>query len=71
MKDLLSEAKLPRHLRSQAIVLEQEGRLAALDGFGADILYLPKPGERCRKITSSPVEETTTPREKEKDYGTV
>jgi tRNA(Ile)-lysidine synthase len=71
VKDLLSEAKLPRHLRSQAIVLEQEGRLAALDGFGADILYLPKPGERCRKITSSPVEETTTPREKEKDYGTV
>ena len=72
VKKLLSDGKVPRHLRSQAVALEQEGRLAALDGFGADLHSLPKPGERCRKITSSPVEETTSnPQEKEKGYGTV
>ncbi len=71
VKTLLSEAKLPLHQRGMAIALEEEGVLCALDGFGADLRYLPKPGELCWNITSSPVEETTIhPIEKETDYGT-
>ena len=61
VKKLLSDAKVPRHLRGQVIALERAGRLAALDGFGADIHYLPKPGEACWRIVSAPVEESTQP----------
>lgn len=71
VKKLLSDAKVPRHLRGQVIALERAGRLAALDGFGADIHFLPKPGDLCWRITSAPVEESPpSPREKEKNYGT-
>ena len=57
VKKLLSDAKLPLRQRGAVIALEAEGVLCALDGFGADRHYLPKPGERCWKITSAPVEE--------------
>lgn len=71
VKKLLSDAKMPLHLRERVIALERTGSLAALDGFGTDIHYLPKPGEACWRVTSAPVEESpSSPREKEKNYGT-
>jgi tRNA(Ile)-lysidine synthetase-like protein len=72
VKRLLAEAKVPLHLRPMAIALEVEGQLAALDGFGADVHFLPASGQRCWKITSRPVEEIHHPnhQKKENDYGT-
>ncbi len=55
VKKLLIDSKIPRRLRQQTIVLEAEGRVAALDGFGTDVRFLPKPGDPCWKITSTAV----------------
>ena len=52
VKKLLIDSRLPKHQREQVAVLEAEGCVAALDGFGADVRFLPEPGERCWKITS-------------------
>lgn len=52
VKKLLSDSKVPRHCREQIAVFEAQGRVAALDGFGADVGFLPKAGEACWKITS-------------------
>lgn len=54
VKKLLSDSKVPRHCREQIAVFEANGSVAALDGFGADVRFLPKPGDTCWKITSSP-----------------
>lgn len=53
VKKLLIDSKLPREERSRIAVLEAGGKLAALDGFGADIAFLPKSNDPCWKITSS------------------
>jgi tRNA(Ile)-lysidine synthase len=72
VKRLLSESKVPLHLRDRVIALEAEGQLAALDGFGADHSFMPSSGQLCWKITSCPVEEIehSHHHKKERDYGT-
>ncbi|MCD8052367.1 MAG: tRNA lysidine(34) synthetase TilS [Clostridiales bacterium] len=53
VKKLLIDSKIPRAVRDKIAVFDVGGRVAALDGFGADRAFLPKPGERCWKITIS------------------
>lgn len=51
VKKLLIDSKIPRDCRERMVVFEIGGRLAGLDGFGADRAFLPEPGEWCWKIT--------------------
>lgn len=51
LKKLLIENKIPRHERDSIPVLEHEGRIAAVAGFGAGTEYQAAPGEPAWKIT--------------------
>ncbi|MCD8188817.1 MAG: tRNA lysidine(34) synthetase TilS [Clostridiales bacterium] len=53
VKKLLIDSKVPRTVRDKIAVFDVGGQVAALDGFGADRAFLPKPGERCWRITIS------------------
>ncbi len=52
VKKLLIDSKIPRASREQIAVFDVGGQVAALDGFGADRAFLPKPGEQCWKISA-------------------
>jgi tRNA(Ile)-lysidine synthase len=58
VKKLLIDSKISRQRRELIAVLEIDGVLAGVDGFGADTAFLPKAGERCWKITGTPADET-------------
>lgn len=53
VKKLFIDSKIPRERRDCIAVLECSGKVAALDGFGADVDYLPNKDDTCWKITSS------------------
>lgn len=57
VKKLLIDSKVPRAVRDQIAVFDVGGQVAALDGFGADRAFLPKPGEKCWKISALVVPE--------------
>ncbi len=54
VKKLLIDSKVPRAVRDKIAVFDAGGRVAALDGFGADRAFLPTPGEKCWKISALP-----------------
>jgi tRNA(Ile)-lysidine synthase len=58
VKKLLIDSKISRQRRELIAVLEIDGALAGVDGFGADTAFLPKAGEQCWKITAVPADET-------------
>lgn len=53
VKKLLIDSKIPKECRAHLAVLESGGMVAALDGFGVDIVFLPQKGETCWRISSS------------------
>lgn len=55
VKKLLIDSKIPKEERSRVAVLESEGKVAALDGFGADTAFLPCVNENCWKISSEKI----------------
>lgn len=52
VKKLLIDSKVPLEQRERIAVLELEGRVAAVDGFGADQAFLPEKDEKCWFIQS-------------------
>ncbi|MCD7761376.1 MAG: tRNA lysidine(34) synthetase TilS [Clostridiales bacterium] len=50
LKKLLIEKKIPRERRGQCLVLEAEGRVAAVLGLGTDTNWIPQPGSGAWQI---------------------